>query len=107
MVSLNKKEYIYYYINEDGYVVESNKESSKKSLIQKKNVEEVKELEQYIIREVERRNDENGNLTNIDKNTITDSSNAINQYENVVWINGKVISIDESLIIDLINKITK
>ena len=38
MVGLNKKEYIYYYINEDGYVVESNKESSKKSLIQKKNV---------------------------------------------------------------------
>lgn len=94
MVGYNREEYFYYYINEDGYVVQSNISSSgneKNSLIRKISQEEVKELEQYIINEVER----------LDNNIINEDS------RNIVWIDGKVVSNDEGLIINLINKITE
>lgn len=94
MIGYNREEYFYYYINEDGYVVESNTASSgneKDSLIRKMSKEEVKELEQYIINEVER----------VDNDIINEDS------RNIIWINGTVISNDESLIINLVKQITE
>ena len=94
MIGYNREEYFYYYINEDGYVVESNIVSSgneKDSLIRKMSKEDVEELEQYIINEVGR----------IDNDIINEDS------RNIIWINGIVISNDENLIIDLIDKITE
>ena len=98
MVGQNSKKYFNYYINENGYIVESNTilpGKEKNSLIRKISQEEVKELEQYIINEVERINNESGGVT---INSPTPSS---------IWLNGTVVSNDENLINNLIKQITE
>lgn len=117
------RDYLYYYISEDGYVVEvqiekghviivSNKSNNelilskeegkdKERLIKKISKKDVEDLEKYIIeQERDIYVNENGQL-------VMNPDSGILGQGDIIWIKNKGVFHDKDLIINLINKITE